>query len=97
MGIISINWNTGDITTPRSVAQDIDPLTGKGRSYQTSWVKAGSALQKSPLKTGYRYHPDRYPDRKQTRRFGKPREPRTERLFIKNKNKKTVLSRKKDD
>jgi len=82
MGIISINWKTGDITTPRSVAQDIDPLTGKGRSYQTRWVKAGSALQKALLKPLWGGKPF---GRWQTRKFGKPRKPLTKRLFVKNK------------
>jgi hypothetical protein len=71
MGLISIDWDTGDIKRPRNVAQDIDPLTGEGRSYRTKWIKTGSAMQKSPVKTGYRYHPERYPERKQTRQvFG---------------------------
>tara|TARA_R100000458_G_scaffold51401_1_gene52238 strand:- start:259 stop:522 length:264 start_codon:yes stop_codon:yes gene_type:complete len=87
MGIISIDLKSGDIRTPRRVAQDVDPLTGKGRSYSTRWVKTGSALQKSPVRTGYRYHPDRYPERKQTRVLKKPREGLT----------RTILSRKKDD
>ena len=92
MGIVSINLKTGDIRSPKRVARDIDPLTGKGRSYGTSWVKTGSALQKSPVKTGYRYHPERYPERKQTRQiFGNPTQESRKLNLGKRKQKKILI------
>ena len=74
---------TGEITRPVNAPTEYNPLTGEGTNYKTVWKKIGSALQKAPIKTGYRYHPDRYPNRKQTRTVGKPRKAMTKRILLK--------------
>ena len=87
MGLKSIDMRTGEVRALTTAPTSVNLSTGKGTNYKTTWKKIGSALKKARVKTGYRYDPKRYPNRKQTRTVVKPKKAMTKRISLKIKKK----------
>ena len=53
MGLKSIDMRTGEVRALTTAPTSVNLSTGEGTNYKTTWKKIGSALKKSPVKTGW--------------------------------------------